>query len=206
MHRTKSIFTLNLKSVAPYLPFLIFSALFLLGVLVGNLTIGRFDGLINQTAETLSEFVSIRREYNFYTVLKSSVIFIFPIYLVIFLCGTSVIGCIASPLVLICKGFEYGCLSGYLCFTYRLEGIMFNAFLLIPYTLTSALGLVLLSKEAFSFSYLLSGICIKSNKPVNVYSNFKVYCTRSAITVVTALIAVLLDLGMSALFISFFDF
>ncbi len=206
MRRTKSIFSLNLSTISPYLPFIIFSTVFALGVLIGNIAVGRFDVLITYSSETITDFILARNEFNFYTAFKSSAFAVFPMYVIIFLCGTSVVGCVASPIALLYKGFGYGCLSGYLYFTYKLEGIMFNALLLIPSTLTTAFGLVLLAKESFAFSYLLSGICIKSNRPVNVYSNFKMYCTRSLVTVIAALVAVVFDLGMSALFINFFNF
>lgn len=205
MHRTKSIFTLNISNIAPYIPFIFFTVIFVIGVLIGCLSVGNFESLISYASDEITEFISLRKNSGFYELLKSSVFSVFSIYIVLFLCGTSVVGCVVSPFVLLYKGFTYGCLSGYLYFTYKLEGIMLNSLLIIPSVLISVFGLIILGKEAFSFSYLLSGICIKSNKPINIYAQFKIYCIKSLTTLIAAVISVIFDLGMSVLFLNFFN-
>lgn len=202
----KKIFTLNISGIKPDLPFIIFSMIFVIGVFLGCFSVGRFEQILNDVTEEFSAFVELRRAAGFFQILKNSFMMVVPYYVMIFLCGTSVIGCVISPVVLAVKGFSYGCFAGYLYFTYRLDGIMFNALILIPSVLVAVIGLLVLTREAFSFAYLLSGICIKSNKPVNIYTNFKLYCVKSLIYIIFAIVAVLFDIGMSALFISFFEF
>lgn len=206
MRRNSSVLTFNLSTVAPHLPFIIFATLFIIGVFTGCFTVGRFEVFTDYSAEKINDFISIRNDFEFFSVLKDSFFRIFPIYLIVFLCGTSVVGCIASPLILVYNGIVYGFLSGYLCSTHRLEGIMFNALILIPSVLVSTFGLILLAKEAFFFSYTFAGICIKSNKPVNIYSRFKGYCIKSLVSVVAVVLATFLDMSMSVLFISYFNF
>lgn len=205
MQRKKTL-TVNLNSIKPHLQFIIFTAVFVVGIVLGCILVGRLESLLNSSSENASSFFELRKTYNILSVLNSALAYSVPYYIIVFLCGTSIIGCVITPIALLLKGFSFGALSGYMYFTFQLEGIMFNALLLIPSTIVCAFGLILLAKESFSFSYLLSGICVKSNKPINIYSNFKAYCLRSLIFSLFALLAVLVDLGMSALFARFFNF
>lgn len=202
----KKMFTLNLSGIAPDLSFLIFSAIFLVGIILGCLLVGRFDSVLNDATDKFNSFFDIRHNDGFLNIFKNSVMTVLPYYIFIFLCGTSVIGCVITPLILLIYGFSYGGFAGYLYFTYKLDGIMFNVLVLIPSVLISVVGMLLLTREAFSFSKLLSGICIKSNKPVNIYTNFKHYSVKSLIFLIFTAVSVIFDIGMSLLFIDFFEF
>ena len=205
MHRKRTT-TLNISGIYPLMPFLAFVGIFLLGSLLGSIFVGKFDFLDNNSAETLAEFCLIRKSGKLFPLFYDSVSFIFPLYIICFLCGTSVVGCVAAPLLLIYTGVLQGALSGHLYSSYGLEGIMFFALIMLPSTLVCAFGLILLAKLSFGFSMTLSGICIKTNKPVNIYADFKVFCVNSIVVFVFALAAVIFDCGMSAMFIRFFDF
>lgn len=202
----KKMFTLNLSGIAPDLPFLIFSAVFLIGVILGCLLVGRLDSVLGDVTDRFNSFFNIRNNDGFLSILKNSALSVLPYYIFIFLCGTSVIGCVITPIILLVYGFSYGSFAGYLYFTYKLDGIMFNVLVLIPSVLICVVGMLLLTREAFSFSKLLSGICIKSNKPVNIYSNFKHYSIKSLIFIIFAVVSVFFDIGMSLMFIDFFEF
>lgn len=206
MRRNKTFFSLNLNSLLPCLPFLLLLSTFVISVLIGSLLVAKVSYFSSYAETFISDFVLERKEFNFYTVFKSSLISILPLYMLLFLFGTSVIGCVAVPLIPVVKGLLYGSVSGYLYTSYSLEGIMFNALLIIPSLLVTVFGMVLLGKDAFDFSGVLSKICIKSGKPVNVYNDFKLYCTRSLIALLVAVIAIIFDVGMSALFIKYFNF
>ena len=202
----KNTLTVNLNAIKPHLQFIILAIFFIIGIVIGSLFVGRFESLVAFFEDKVVSFYEIRKSFNFLTVFSNSLLNAMPYYLVVFLCGTSIIGCAVTPIVLILKGFFFGAFSGYMYFTYRLDGIMFNALLLIPTGVVCAFGLLLLAKESFSFSYLLSSICIKSGKTANIYSNFKTYCIKGLICSIFAVIAVFIDIGLSALFTGFFDF
>lgn len=205
MHRN-GVIKLELKNIKQYLPFIVFTSLFILGIIIGSLSVGSSDYLIGTYTNQLKEFINIRKTAGFLHVFKNSFMFSFPLYFVVFLCGTSLIGCALTPLVLLYKGFAYGCLSCCLYSLYKLNGIVFNALVIILPTVICVFGLILISVRSFAFSYLLSGICIKTNRPVNIYSNFKTYCLFSLLFSVFALLSILIDVGLSAIFIDFFDF
>ncbi len=206
MQRKKNSFTFNISTLRPYLPFLVFALIFILGVFLGSILVCRLDSLNTVSTDKLSEMIAVKKSADFLQMFKASLLSILPFYFLLYICGTSVIGTATTPIILLYKGFTYGCLSGLLYSTYKLEGIMFAALILLPQTLITVFGLLLLAKESFAFSYLLGGICIKSSKPVNIYSDFKSYCVNSGLCLITGFLAIGFDLGMSSLFISYFNF
>ena len=176
----KSIISLNLKTIKPQVHFAIFSAVFLLGVLLGSVFVCN--------SASLSEYAKQ------------------PLYFVAFLCGTSFIGWVISPFVLAFYGFRYGCMAGFLYVSYKLDGIMFNALLLIPAVLVGAFGLIYITKESFNFSLVLSRICVKNSGAANIYSEFKSYCIKCAFLLIFVAISTVIDLAASAMFMRFFNF
>ncbi len=204
MRRNKTLL-LNMSLLKPHLPIIICFSVFIIGVMLGCLLIGNSDFLKNAFFDKLSVYISVRKSNIILDVVVNSFKNIFPYYFLIFLVGTSVIGCALAPVILLYYGFSYGCLSGILYSTFALEGIMLNALVFVPTVLFCAFGLGILLKDAVSFSYLLSGICIKANKPVNIYVQFKNYCTHGIITLSVAAVALIFDIAMSTLFINYFQ-
>ena len=205
MQRNKSIFNVNLRDISIYLPFILFALLFLVGVLIGNLTVGNFDFIKGYTYETFRSFLSVRKEGVWFNILGDSASNLLPIFVLIFLSGTSVIGSIVSPLLLFFVGLKYGFITGYLYFTYSLNGIIFNCLILLPCEVVSLLGIIILCIESFNFSLVISKICIRSEKTTNVYLHFKSYCIKSSATLISAALAIICDMLFSYLFINFFD-
>ena len=206
MHRNNRVFNLNYSKITPYIPFIVFTLIFAVGVLIGNLLVGKLVYFNKLATNIFSDFLLIRKSGELFNIIKDSLISIFSPYLILFLLGTSVIGSICTPIVIMLVGAKFGLISGYLYMLNSLNGIMFNALILIPSNLIMLFGLILLTNEAFMFSRVLSGVCVRLNKPVNIYSNFKGYCIKSAITLIAAFLSVVFDIGMSSLFINFFNF
>ena len=205
MYRNKRLLTLNISSLTPYLPFIIFSILYLVGVLLGSLLI-RFHIGTDIAVNLFDDFYSVRQTLKFYNIIKNSVFNTFIPFIIIFIFGTSIVGCVFIPILLTVIGMKFGILVGYLYATYKLNGIMFSGLILLPLTIVALFGMVLLSIEAFKFSKMLSSICIMSNKPVNIYSSFRIYCVKGSITLISALVSVILDVCMTSLFINYFSF
>ena len=205
MYRNKRLLTINFSRLTPYLPFIIFSILYLVGVLLGSLLI-RFHIGTDIAVNLFDDFYSIRQSLKFYNIIKNSVFNTFVPFIIIFISGTSIVGCVFIPIVLTVIGMKFGILVGYLYATYKLNGIMFSSFILLPLTIVALFGMVLLSIEAFKFSKMLSSICIMSNKPINIYLAFRIYCVKGSITLISALVSVVLDVCMTSLFINYFSF
>ena len=206
MQRKSRLINLNFKNFTLYLPFVIFVAVYLIGVLIGNMIVGNFDFIKDYAEEAFNAFYLIRKDYLWLNVLRDATFNILPIFVIVFVLGTSVIGCVCSPLILLVHGIRQGLITGYLYFSYKLEGIMFNCLILLPSILIALFGIVLLSLEAFNFSCIISKVCIKSETSANVYMHFKTYCVKSGTTLIAAVISIICDVLLSNLFIGFFNF
>lgn len=206
MYRKTSVFNFSLNNIKPYLPFSIFSLIFLVGILIGSVLVGRVRGYFDFSCGIFEDIYNLRSSASFYPIIKDSLLKIFLPYIALFLFGTSIVGFVFIPVIVATLGLRFGLLTGYLYITHNLNGIMFTGLILLPSATVFLFGVVLLSIEAFHFSKTLSTICIKSNKPINIYSEFKVYSIKSVATLVAALVSVILDVGMASLFINYFNF
>ena len=206
MYRKTSVFHFKINSIKPYLPFALVSFLFLIGILFGAILVGRVRGCFEFSFKAFEEYFNLRINSSLYLILKDSVLKIFLPYVALFLFGTSIVGFVFIPIIVAAFGLNFGLLSGYLYISHNLNGIMFTGLILLPSAIVFLFGLVLLSIEAFHFSKTLSTICIRSNKPINIYSEFKVYSIKSAATLFAPLLSVILDVGMASLFINYFNF
>ncbi len=205
MRKNNKTFTLDLKVISPYIPAFVFTLLFLVGLLIGCLCVGKYSGLTEGSAAYLKEYYELRNSDGFFLRFKDSVLTYFPIYVIMFLLGASVIGCVTSPALLIYEGFAYGCIASYLYSVYGLVGIMFCALVVLPGMLVCSFGLIFLAKEAFGFAKVLCEVCIRNAKPVNIYTSFRTYCVKCGTLFICAFLAVLLDVGMSSIFLRYFS-
>lgn len=206
MQRKKSVLFFDYEKLKPYVPFIALSLFFVIGVLMGVVFVGKNDAVLDFASRQIESFVFGKSGLSFFRKIGASLLAFLPQYLILFAFGVSVVGVAASPLVVVYNGFLYGCMSGYLYSAYELEGIMLSALVLLPSFLACTFGLLLLAREALSFSYLLAGICIKANKPVNLYTDFRRYCLNGSLSLIAAALAVALDVGMNSLFAGFFKF
>ena len=206
MYKDSKFKSLNISNFSPFYPTLSFALLFIIGICVGSILVGKVQYLFEYSSSNIVDFFNIRQNGNVFSIIYNSFLMSFPIYVATFLLGTSFIGCVTAPIIVLLVGFKFGLLTGNLYMSYKLEGIMFNALVLMPIVLSFIFGLFILSKEAFSFSFDLAKTCIKNNKPVNIYSKFRLYCLKSVSTLVCVLVSIIFDVGLSTLFISYFTF
>lgn len=208
MYRTKAV-RLNkpdFRILRNNSSFLVLTLLFVIGLIAGAVSLGRSDLLFHRIETDVSAFLTIRTDGNFWQIFLDSAIAVLPYPLLCFVCGTSVVGCALSPMILVYKGFFYGASTGYLYSVYALRGVAFNALIILPGALIAGFALILSAREALGFSALLARMCIKGSKTTNLYHDFKNYCGRHLILLVPFAVSVILDAGMSMIFMKFFNF
>lgn len=207
MKRTRTIkLNVNLKVLLDNSGFIALVVSFIIAFLIGCIFAFKYNNLSNYIATEFETFYNIRKAGDFTTKLINSVLYVLPCSLLSFVCGTSVVGCGLSPLFLVYKAFIFGSYTGYIYEIYQLEGIIFNALIFIPSALVATFALLLSVRESIGFSVSLAQVCIKGKKSTNIYFDFKSYCYRHLVILCLLLLAVILDLGCSALFIKFFKF
>lgn len=207
MQRTRIIkINSKFKVLTEHSGFLSLILLFIIFFSLGCVFIFKNNYVLEFIKNEVIYFLSTRKGGKFTAIFLNSILFIIPCTLTSFVCGTSIVGCVLSPLFLIYKSFVLGAYAGYLYATYQLEGIVFNALVFIPSALVSVFALILSIRESVSFSVILADMCIKGQKNINMITNFKYYCYKHLIILGLLLLSVLLDIGCSALFIKFFNF
>ena len=184
----------------------ILSFVYVIGIIIGAVSIDKFS-----VAQTIAEqqflgYVSARTGTAFFKIFVSAFLEILPLALLTFLCGTSLVGIALCPITVCYKGFVYGMLAGYLYKTYLLKGIAFNALVLIPGALLSAIAIIICGKLAFKFSYLLARASIPKGQSVNLYNSFQLYCRSFAFSMLLLGLSSMIDSIMSVAFLNFFTF
>lgn len=187
-------------------PIIIFSLIFVIGVVGGTLLI-KYNPTVIMAAETMfHEFLQCRTSNGFFKVVLISFLDLLPLCLVIFLSGTSLIGVVLIPVSICYKGVMFGIVSSYLYVTYMLKGIAFNALLFVPTNLISALTLIFCAKISFSFSLVLLKSSLPRGQMVNLYNQFQSHCKKYVFCTLILIISALVDALMSVGFIKLFNF
>ena len=204
--------TINLNSlkfvttIKTNYPIIIFSLIFVVGITFGTFLI-KYNPTVTLAAETMfKEFLSNRISQGFFKIVLLSFLDLLPLCLVIFLCGTSLIGVVLIPISICYKGVMFGILSSHLYVTYMLKGIAFNALLFVPTNLISALTLIFCAKISFNFSLILLKSSLPRGQSVNLYNQFQSHCKKYAFCVVFLMLSAFIDALMSIGFIRLFNF
>ena len=176
-----------------------------LSMLCGTLSL-KNERITMLAAEEFKSFVVERTNVTFFKAFLSSLIHTLKLPLVSFLCGTSVLGTVISPSVLLYAAFRYGYISGYVYSVFGLSGIVFNLFVLILPTLILLFSLLVSARECVDFSKLIASLCIRQTRPVNLYNNFHTFCVRHLVLLFPIIISALADISLFNIFEKYFNF
>ena len=194
----------NFLKVNGSLIFLTF--IFVLGVLSGALFFEKQIAVADYAKSQFTNFLVLRQEGTFFAIFFSSLINLLIYFGAVFISGTSVVGNIVSPFVLLWFGFNFGMVATHLYGGYALKGIAFSAIILIPASAIFALILVFSAREAMRFSLLLTRLFTPQGVSASVYENFKNYCIKFLYYLIFVILSATVDALLSTFFIKFFDF
>lgn len=179
---------------------------YVFGIFIGTLFLKNSSAVLNVATLNFEEYLDIRLSRGFFDIFLNSFISALPVALIIFLCGTSLIGIALTFFSLTYCGITYGITSAFLYSNYALIGIAYNSLILIPCTVLTALGFLLSGKEAFIFSLRLAKLTMPKGQTANVYSDFKNYCIKFALIVFIFIGSAILDAVLTKSFIGYFNF
>lgn len=178
----------------------------LLGLLVGCLTFSKSDILINFGKKCFTFITKNRQEQSFLNIFTYSLTIDFLILLTYFLCGASLMGVIFVPILSFSSGFLYAVISSYICDTYLLKGIAFNALILLPPIALLIIVLLVAGKRSINFSFEFIKLTMPNQRALNLFFQFKEYCVHYLVYVSLCLISAVVDGLLSKTLISYFDF
>lgn len=176
-----------------------------IAMLCGTLSL-KNERITSLAAEEFKNFVGERTNATFFKAFVSSVIHTLKLPLISFLCGTSVLGTVISPSVLLFAAFRYGYISGYVYSVFGLSGIVFNLFVLILPYLILLFSLLVSARECIDFSKLIASLCIRQTRPQNLYNSFHTFCVRHLVLLFPIVLSALADVSLFNIFEKYFNF
>ncbi len=176
------------------------------GILVSCLTFNKSDIIIDLGERSFDFIINNRHEKSFINIFIHSLTIDFLILLTYFLCGTSIMGVIFVPMLSFSCGFLYGTVSSYVCRTFLLKGIAFNALLLLPPFAIIIIVLLVAGKKSIKFSFEFIKLTMPNQRAINLFLQFKEYCTYYLIYISVCVIVAVIDSLLSKTLIPFFDF
>ena len=185
---------------------ILLTSIFVFGILFGTIVYAKEDAVSSFAKSEFEKFLSIRKERSFFLIFFSSFLKLLLFFGAVFVSGTSVVGTVISPCVLLWYGFNFGILATYLYSVYSLKGIAFNAIILIPVGTIFSLNLIFACKSAINFSLILTKNFTPQGTNGSVFENFKIYCGKFLYYFLLTLLAAFTDSLVSAFFIKFFNF
>ncbi len=207
MNRTASIRIkgIDIAFLKDNMSAIILLCLSVLSIFCGTLSL-KNERIALLAADQFKNFVAERTNVTFFKAFLSSLIHTVKLPLISFLCGTSVLGTVISPAVLLYASFKYGYLSGYVYSVFGLSGIVFNLFVLILPSLILLFSLLISSRECIDFSRLIASLCIRQTRPINLYNNFHTFCIRHLVLLFPIVLSALTDISLFNIFEKYFNF
>lgn len=139
----------------------------------------------------------------FFNYFLSAVVLIF----VIFISGTSFIGVVLSPFIMLLIGYFFGGFLGFVYHLHSIKGIAFNAVMIIPPAIFLIIGFLLSAKQSLNFSNELLKLTFRSSySSGSVFELFKDYCIKYLLFLIFPIVSAVVDGLFSRTVLKFFDF
>lgn len=184
---------------------LLLSGFFVLGLLLGIYFNLRFSLFENWNKEYIQEYISERSGSNFFKITISS---FFNSMLFIFLAfsfGGSIFGVFLVPVCVALKGVLYGGVTSFLYSQYGLQGIAFNAVLIIPPAFVFLFAFLFASLEALDFSLTVLKLTFPKSVSTNLYFKFKKYSMKYLVISLIVFLSGIFDALISTNFLTKFN-
>ena len=180
---------------------------YITGMLIGVLVMRGAGDLMTRSVEaSFTAFVTQRQSQSFGMTLFYSLASALPFFAAAFICGVCLVGVPGAFLIPCFKGLGLGLTAGYLYAVYGMQGMAFSALLLVPFSLVSAVALLLACRESWGFSLMLFKGLLPGSSPLSLRGDFRIYCFRYLFILGILLLACILDAGMTTAFMRYFRF
>lgn len=197
----------GIKNHSIYYSYILFSALFAAGVIIGCSTVKRADSdIIRAIGNLLGTILQSDIKSGFFKCLLSSIgaASVFP--LITMLVGFSAIGAPIAALTPFVLGGACGITaSSYYC-SYGMKGIGFCTLVIFPFLAIVAATVIKCCNESFIMSTELFGFLTVNSKTKNKKPELKEFCAKYAVLCVPLIIAALFRTIGFLLFAEIFDF
>lgn len=187
-------------------PFMLFTTLFIAGMLAGVLSVRNTDSIIlEKLMDMFQNYAAVRRTQSMLSTLSNSVITGTVYLLAAYLFGLCTVGAPFSASLLFFKGLGLGMVSGHLYTSYAGQGVGYCALVLFPGAICAVITLILCCKESTRFSNaIFRSVCL--NKKEEAEPQFRDYSMRFIIFMVFTAFNGIVDMLCTKAFAGFFTF
>ena len=186
--------------------FLLLCLLFTIGITVGCAVFSKNEWLADISKELFADYISIHNEGSFLSKFGNCFLKYFIFLFLYFVFGTSMLGVAIAPFLTIWQGILFAGMTSYLYAEYSLNGIAFNAIILIPPSIIFYICSFFAARESISFSLIFAKLTLPRSKPANIYIDFKKYCCKYLIFIAVTVFSVVTDIILNILLSNFFNF
>ncbi len=186
-----------LYAVRNNLPFVLFAVILLAGMVFGSVYARNTEENVLKKLDFLfaCDFQA-RTSQPFSTALLASFASAFIFVFACFLCGLSMWGVFFIPVILFFRGFGLGLASGYLYSAYKLKGVLFNLFVILPGAYICCIAIIFACVESSGFSR-----CLMSGKSYKMRTYLFHFGLILLIAFLSSVIDFLLSMCLSGLFV-----
>ena len=184
---------------------LILSFIFILGFSFGIYFNSHFKAFSDWNSDYLNNYILKRTNADLFSVMANSFLEAMLFIVLIFSFGGSFFGVILVPLCISLRGFFYGGVIAFLYSTYALQGIAFNALLIIPAAAVFIMALMSAGLEAMDLSTDILKLIMHNTNSANLHHRFKRYYRKYYIITLFCLLSGIVDSLVSVNFIGKFN-
>jgi len=179
---------------------------YLVGYIIGtSLIVSQSSVFVKFTGELVQNSFFNTLENGFFSTALKDYLGNFCFFLVAFIFGTSILGCIFVPAVNVFKGIKDGLLISFIYNTYSITGMGLSALIIIPGAVLTAFLTLLALRESICFSNKIFKNALPRGSSVNLSNQFKIYSIRYLILSLTLILPSILNFTLAKIFIKYFQ-
>ncbi len=180
------------------------SAVFLAGIAIGSCFLSKNTSFSLFTEITFKKIISLHNANGFFNKIIPCFLRYFLIILLYFLAGNSMLGVAIIPFIIAWQGIFCGNFIAYIYKIYGINGIAFNAIIIIPPTVFFTVVCFFAARYAINFSLLIAKLTLPRSRPASLYCDFKNYCSRFLILFGVSFLCTIFEILLNLLLLKYF--
>ncbi len=186
--------------------FILLCALFIVGITLGSTVISKNGWISKNTDFLFTELIALHTDNSFFKKIFSCFLRYIVILFFYFLSGASMLGIVVTPFITVWHGIFVGSIISYIYSSYGINGIAFNAIILILPTSIFTVLCFFAARSAIDFSFSIVKLTMPKSRPTNLNNQFKNYCGKYLIFVGVTFICSLIEIILNIFFLKIFNF
>ena len=185
--------------------FILLCGFFVFGILISGFLLSDDSFVFTDAKTFLNYYLSLHKNNLFLNKFCTCFLRYIVVLFIYFLSATSIFGIIITPFFTVWQGIMLGAFSSQLYSLYGIEGIAYNAIIIIPPAVLFTVSCFFAAKYSIDFSFLIAKLTLPRSKSYNLYVYFKKLCSKYLILITIIVFCVLIEISLNLLFLKFFN-